>query len=199
MTWRTIEHIQRGEIDLTSNAAVMGILNVTPDSFSDGGQNFLHQSAVQRALEMAEQGALIIDIGGESTRPGATSISTIEETARVVPVIRSLREQKEFDHIYISVDTSKAEVAEEALQAGADIVNDVTGCVADPKMIPLIAKTGAGVVVMHMQGTPQTMQDAPSYEDVLSEVQSFFRERLKILTDAGVSAEHVCFDPGRDF
>ena len=189
MIWRTKEHAQRGEIDLSSEAVVMGILNVTPDSFSDGGKNFTYYSAVEKAREMVIQGARIIDIGGESTRPGATPVQAEEEISRVVPVIECLRKLKEFDSIYISVDTSKAIVAEKALQAGADIVNDVTGCTIDPKMIPLLAKTGAGVVVMHMQGTPKNMQENPTYENVISEVYSFFTERLNTLTSAGVLAD----------
>ena len=199
MIWRTKEHAQRGEIDLSSEAVVMGILNVTPDSFSDGGKNFTYYSAVEKAREMVIQGARIIDIGGESTRPGATPVQAEEEISRVVPVIECLRKLKEFDSIYISVDTSKAIVAEKALQAGADIVNDVTGCTIDPKMIPLLAKTGAGVVVMHMQGTPKNMQENPTYENVISEVYSFFTERLNTLTSAGVLADRICLDPGIGF
>ena len=199
MTWRTKEATHRGEIDLSTRAKVMGILNVTPDSFSDGGENFLSETAVARANEMVAQGALIIDIGGESTRPGADPVSADDEIARIIPVVKNLRERKKFDNIYISVDTSKVIVAEEALNAGADIVNDVTGCTADPEMASLVAKTGAGVVVMHMQGTPQTMQDNPRYEDVVDEVQTFFAERLEALTSIGVKAESICFDPGIGF
>lgn len=177
----------------------MGILNVTPDSFSDGGESNTMELAVKRAGEMRDDGALIIDIGGESTRPGAAVVSVEEEMARVVPVIRGLRERREFDGVYISVDTSKAAVARAAIEAGADIVNDVTGCTADAEMIGVCAEEGVGVVVMHMQGTPETMQDNPSYEDVRREVQGFFAERLETLVEAGVDAECVCFDPGIGF
>jgi len=199
MIWRTKDDAQRGEIDLSSKAVVMGILNVTPDSFSDGGENFSFDTAINRAREMVTEGALIIDIGGESTRPGATAVSVTEEIARVVPVITKLRELKEFDQTYISVDTSKSKVAEAAIKAGADIINDVTGCTVDAEMIPLVARTGVGVVVMHMQGTPETMQDDPSYINVLTEVKEFFSERLQTLTRAGVKEECVCFDPGIGF
>lgn len=199
MVWKTKGHAERGEIDLSSDAVVMGILNVTPDSFSDGGENLMIETAVERSRQMVDEGALIIDIGGESTRPGAVVVSVDEEIKRVVPVITKLRELAEFDQTYISVDTSKAAVAEAAIEAEADIVNDVTGCMADEQMIPLVARTGVGVVVMHMQGTPETMQNSPRYEDVLAEVQSFFSERLQRLIEAGVTKECVCFDPGIGF
>ena len=199
MIWRTKDDAQRGEIDLSSKAVVMGILNVTPDSFSDGGENFSFDTAINRAREMVTEGALIIDIGGESTRPGATAVSVTEEIARVVPVITKLRELKEFDQTYISVDTSKSKVAEAAIKAGADIINDVTGCTVDAEMIPLAARTGVGLVVMHMQGTPEMMQDDPSYINVLTEVKEFFSERIQTLIRAGVKEECVCFDPGIGF
>ena len=189
----------RGEIDLSSEAVVMGILNVTPDSFSDGGEWDSLELAVNRACELRDAGAKIIDIGGESTRPGAESVSADEEMARVVPVIRALRQMREFDEIYLSVDTSKSAVAREAIHAGADIVNDVTGCTADPEMMALCATEGVGVVVMHMQGSPETMQDNPSYENVVDEVRAFFSERLKTLTAAGIAEECLCFDPGIGF
>ncbi len=199
MVWKTKRDAERGELDLSTEAVVMGILNVTPDSFSDGGDNMMVDSAVARAREMAAEGAMIIDVGGESTRPGAAAVSVDEEIARVLPVITRLRELAEFNAVYLSVDTSKAAVAEAGLAAGADIINDVTGCVADVEMLPLLARTGAGVVVMHMQGTPETMQDDPSYKDVFAEVQGFFTERLEALTAAGVAEECVCLDPGIGF
>lgn len=177
----------------------MGILNVTPDSFSDGGMSDTLELAIMRAREMRDEGAIIIDVGGESTRPGAALVSVEEEISRVVPVIRGLREMVEFDEIYLSVDTSKAAVARAAIEAGADIVNDVSGCMADADMVGLCAAEGVGVVVMHMQGTPATMQDDPSYEDVRREVQEYFSERYEALTRAGVDAECVCFDPGIGF
>ncbi len=201
MIWRTRQHEKRGKLDLSAEAVVMGILNVTPDSFSDGGEFSTLEMAITRAKEMRDEGAKIIDIGGESTRPGAEAVSAEEEKARVVPVIQKLREMPEFDEIHLSVDTSKASVASAAIDAGADIVNDVTGCTADPEMISLCAERGVGLVVMHMQGTPETMQKNPSYadDDVVGEVQQFFSERLKTLTDAGVKPECICFDPGIGF
>lgn len=192
-------HAKRGGIDLSSEAVVMGILNVTPDSFSDGGECCSVEQAIQRAREMCAEGALIIDVGGESTRPGAMAVGEAEELARVVPVIQGLRALGEFDEVYISVDTSKSMVAEAAILAGADIVNDVTGCTGDADMMGLCAREGVGVVVMHMQGTPETMQNDPRYEDVSGEVQDFFTERLEALVVAGVDEDCVCFDPGIGF
>lgn len=174
----------------------MGILNVTPDSFSDGGVYLGVESALIHARKMIQEGAELIDIGGESTRPGAAVVSETEEIARTVPVISSLR--KEWDGL-ISIDTSKASVARAALTAGADIVNDVSGLLGDPAMAEVCAATGCGVVVMHMQGNPRTMQNTPVYTDVVREVQDFFRERLDTLTSLGISVESLCFDPGIGF
>lgn len=199
MIWRAIKHVKRGEIDLSSVAVVMGILNVTPDSFSDGGKHSTIEVAINRAREMRDEGAQIIDIGGESTRPGAEAVSVDEEIARVVPVIHALRRLADFDDVFISVDTSKSAVAREAITAGADIVNDVSGCTADPEMAILCAAEGVGLVVMHMQGTPETMQDDPSYRHVVADVKTFFAERLETLTDAGIAKECICFDPGIGF
>lgn len=192
MIWKT----RRGTLDLTRRARVMGILNVTPDSFSDGGLHVGHAAALDHAREMIAQGAGIIDIGGESTRPGAVPVSADEETARTVPVIAALR--SEWDGL-ISIDTMKAEVASAALAAGADIVNDVSGLRADPEMPGICAAHGCGVVVMHMQGEPQTMQKAPHYADVVSEVREFFDERLQSLSAAGIQPDALCFDPGIGF
>ncbi len=192
MIWKT----RRGTLDLTRRARVMGILNVTPDSFSDGGLHADHVAALDHAREMIMQGAEIIDIGGESTRPGALSVSAPEEIARTVPVVAALR--AEWDGL-ISIDTMKAEVAAAALAAGADIVNDVSGLRADPEMPGVCAATGCGVVVMHMQGEPRTMQKAPHYDDVVSEVRDFFEERLRTLADAGIQPDSLCFDPGIGF
>lgn len=183
-------------LDLTRRAEVMGILNVTPDSFSDGGLHANQAAALGHARSMIGQGAGIIDIGGESTRPGALPVSADEEISRTVPVIASLR--AEWDGL-ISIDTMKAEVASAALDAGADIVNDVSGLRADPEMPVVCAKHGCGVVVMHMQGEPRTMQQAPRYEDVVSEVREFFEERLRVLSDAGIHPDALCFDPGIGF
>ena len=174
----------------------MGILNVTPDSFSDGGQHSHLDAAMDHARTMIQDGASIIDIGGESTRPGAAPVSRDDEIQRTAPVIAALR--KEWDGL-ISIDTSKAAVAQAALDAGADIVNDVTGLRADPQMAPTCASSGCGVVVMHMQGDPQTMQQSPSYDDVVSDVRDFFQERLDFLTGIGIDASAICFDPGIGF
>lgn len=174
----------------------MGILNVTPDSFSDGGKWVKIPDALHQARVMIAEGVELIDIGGESTRPGAMRISAEEEIARTVPIVRALRQ--EWDGL-ISIDTSKSAVAEAALNAGADIVNDVTGLLGDPEMPALCASSSCGVVVMHMQGTPDTMQKSPHYENVLAEVTSFFMERLETLTSVGIEREAICLDPGIGF
>ncbi len=192
MIWET----RRTTLDLTQRARVMGILNVTPDSFSDGGVHSGLETALTHARRMIAEGADLIDIGGESTRPGATPVPADEEIARTAPVIAALR--AEWDGL-ISIDTSKAAVAEAALAAGADIVNDVSGLLGDAKMLGLCARSACGVVVMHMQGTPRTMQQAPHYRDVVAEVRAFFAERLATLTAAGIKPAALCFDPGIGF
>ena len=173
----------------------MGILNVTPDSFSDGGKYDVTEDAVQQALTMVAQGAEIIDIGGESTRPGAQPVSLDEELRRTIPVIELLRSQ--WDGA-ISIDTSKPEVARAALEAGANIVNDVTG-LTDPEMVLVCRDAGAGIVAMHMQGSPETMQDSPEYGNVIEEVAAFFQDQYEMLTVAGINPETICFDPGIGF
>ncbi len=193
---RMIWKVNGQVVDLSRYAQVMGILNVTPDSFSDGGCFNQVEKAMNRAREMIQQGALMLDIGGESTRPGAAEVSESEELQRTIPVIERLR--NEWDGL-ISIDTKKAGVAEAALRAGADIVNDVSGLTADPEMISVCAKSGCGVVVMHMQGTPETMQENPTYLEVVSEIRSFFEERLATLTAAGMDRGRICFDPGIGF
>jgi dihydropteroate synthase len=192
MIWKT----RRAALDLTDKAQVMGILNVTPDSFSDGGEHDDTGTALEHARRMIGEGAGIIDIGGESTRPGAAVVPVAEEIARTAPIIATLR--AEWDGL-ISIDTSKAAVAVAALAAGADIVNDVSGLLADPEMAGVCARSGCGVVVMHMQGTPRTMQAAPHYADVVADVRAFFMERLETLTAAGIDAAALCFDPGIGF
>ncbi len=174
----------------------MGILNVTPDSFSDGGEHVGIPVALGHARRMITEGAAIIDIGGESTRPGSEPVPEGEEIARTVPVIAALRGG--WDGL-ISIDTSKAAVAEAALIAGADIVNDVSGLTADRAMAGVCARHGCGVVVMHMQGNPRSMQIAPHYSDVVAEVGEFFRERMRTLVVAGIDPEMLCFDPGIGF
>ena len=175
---------------------IMGILNVTPDSFSDGGKHFDSGLAVEAALRMEAEGADIIDIGGESTRPYSDVVSAEEEWRRVIPVIKSLRPQL---RIPISIDTSKASVAADAIDAGAEIVNDVTGLEGDPDMPALVASRQVGVCVMHMQGTPQTMQDSPAYDDVVAEVHAYLAARLRYCLDLGIAKERICLDPGIGF
>lgn len=173
----------------------MGILNVTPDSFSDGGCHDDPAAALAQALAMVEEGADIIDVGGESTRPGAAPVDGDLEIARVLPVIEALR--AEWDGL-ISIDTMKPSVARAALEGGADIVNDVSG-LRDPEMVKVCADGDCGVVVMHMRGEPRTMQDAPVYEDVVADVRAFFEERLSTLAAGGIDPEALCFDPGIGF
>jgi dihydropteroate synthase len=183
-------------IDVSRHAMIMGVVNVTPDSFSDGGKFFSTDKAVERGRRMAAEGAQIIDIGGESTRPGAEAISADEELSRVIPVIEQLRQNISS---FISIDTSKAVVARAAFEAGATIINDVTGGRADPEMVPFAAETGAAFILMHMQDKPRTMQAAPHYEDVVSEVTNFFRQQYKRALDCGVDAMAIAFDPGIGF
>jgi len=184
------------ELDLSRRALVMGIVNVTPDSFSDGGAFLDPQAACAHGLEMIAQGADILDIGGESTRPGSDGVSAEEETRRVVPVIQALRQKT---NTLLSIDTSKASVARAALEAGADILNDVTGLRGDPEMLPLAAESRAGVVIMHMQGTPRTMQAAPHYDDVVAEVGEFFRQSLERAVACGLDPMSIALDPGIGF
>jgi len=177
-------------------ALVMGIVNVTPDSFSDGGQFCDTDAAVSHGLDLAQQGAAILDIGGESTRPGAASVSEREELDRVIPVIKGLAARTQ---VPLSIDTMKPAVAEAAIAAGASIVNDIAANRTDDIMWRLVAKTGAGYVAMHMQGLPQTMQSQPVYDDVVAEVRHFFCDRLERLKAAGVNEEQVMFDVGIGF
>ena len=173
---------------------VMGIVNVTPDSFSDDGATVDPDAAVEAAIDMANSGAAIIDVGGESTRPGASLVSLDEELDRVIPVIERISSHG----LLVSVDTSKAHVARQAIEAGAAIVNDVTG-LEDPRMRDVCAESGAGVVVMHMQGTPRTMQRNPQYDDVVSEVKEFLLERAASAVAAGISSDSIVIDPGIGF
>jgi len=177
-------------------ALIAGIVNVTPDSFSDGGKFFDREAAVEHALKLVEQGAEILDIGGESTRPRATPVTEAEELRRVMPVIEQLAARVK---IPISIDTMKPAVARAAIGAGASIVNDVAANRDDDAMWRLIAETGAGYVVMHMQGTPQTMQAQPQYTDVVREVREFFSDRMRRLAGCGIAPERVIFDVGIGF
>jgi dihydropteroate synthase len=184
------------QLALSTRAVIMGILNTTPDSFSDGGKFHTAENACQHALQMIQQGAEIIDIGGESTRPGACEISAEEEILRVIPVISALRQQW---NGWISIDTTKSVVAAAAIAAGADIINDISGLEADPQMAHLCRDTGCACVIMHRQGTPITMQLAPHYQDVIAEIAAYFQQRYQTLIEMGISPEQLCFDPGIGF
>jgi dihydropteroate synthase len=188
--------IAGGVLSIGSRPLVMGIVNVTPDSFSDGGRYFDSDAALAHGLELAAQGADILDIGGESTRPGAAVVSVAEEIERVVPVIEALAKRTS---IPVSIDTSKAEVARASLAAGARIVNDVTGLTGDPQMAATIRDFGAGVIIMHMQGTPATMQLNPHYENVVEDVSRFFERQLHAASAAGLASEQIALDPGIGF
>lgn len=174
----------------------MGIVNVTPDSFSDGGKFHGTHAATAHAMKLIDDGATIIDVGGESTRPYSTPVSLQEELDRVLPVVQSIANRTDTP---VSIDTSKSAVAAAAVAEGAEIINDVTGFQGDTKMIEVAVESGAGVCAMHMQGTPQTMQDAPAYGDVTEEILSYLHQRKQWLIDRGVSPEKICLDPGIGF
>lgn len=176
--------------------AIMGILNVTPDSFSDGGHYFSIQTAVDQALAMEDAGAAILDVGGESTRPYSQPVDETEELRRVLPVLEKLQGRV---GIPISIDTTKAVVARNAIDAGAEIINDVSGLEADPAMIDVARDTRVGVCAMHRQGPPQTMQDNPTYKDVVDEIFDYLQQRDRFLTTQGIAAEQICLDPGIGF
>ncbi len=192
MIWKT----NGRNLDLSAQAQVMGILNTTPDSFSDGGKFDAPAAALGHARQMISEGAAIIDIGGESTRPGALAVSAEQEIRRTAATIRAIR--SEWDGL-ISIDTTKSSVAREALAAGVDIVNDVSGLTADPEMAAVCAASDCGIVIMHMQGTPADMQDTPTYSDVTEDVRRFFVDRLAYLTTLGIDPTRLCFDPGIGF
>lgn len=175
---------------------VMGILNVTPDSFSDGGQFFSLESALERARQLIREGADILDIGGESSRPGAQPVPAEEELRRVIPVIRAIRAES---NVPISVDTYKASVAEAALEAGANMVNDISALRFDPQMVSVVARARVPVVLMHMQGEPRTMQQNPVYTDVVREIKEFLAERIAFAVACGVKKERILIDPGIGF
>jgi dihydropteroate synthase len=187
--------LKRGELDF-SRTLVMGILNVTPDSFSDGGRFYDPIRAIQHARRMVKEGADIIDVGGESTRPGSEGVPLREELKRVVPVIEALVQEVE---VPISVDTTKAEVAARALEAGADIVNDIGAMRMDPEMATVVAEHNAVVILMHMKGTPRDMQKDPQYRDVLEEVYAFLQQRIERAEERGVSPDRIIVDPGIGF
>lgn len=175
---------------------LMGVINVTPDSFSDGGRFLAAEAAVEQGRRLVAEGADLLDVGGESTRPYADVVATEEELRRVVPVVERLAREV---GVPISIDTSKAAVARAALAAGAELINDVTGLEGDPEMIGVALESNAGVCAMHMQGTPQTMQDDPCYDDVVEEVFEYLRQRRDALLAAGIERERICLDPGVGF
>ncbi|MEZ6071361.1 MAG: dihydropteroate synthase [Pirellulales bacterium] len=183
-------------IEFDRQSAVMGIVNVTPDSFSDGGQFFSPTAAIDHGLRLVDEGADLLDVGGESTRPYSAPVDADEERRRVVGVVATLAERS---GVPVSIDTSKAVVAAAALAAGAEIINDVTALTGDEAMLPLAVDTACGICAMHMQGTPQTMQDNPHYVDVVAEVASYLALRRDALTAAGVDLARIALDPGIGF
>jgi dihydropteroate synthase len=192
---RNILEWPKGKLDFSKGPILMGILNVTPDSFSNGGQFLDTEKAVAHAIQMAADGAALIDVGPESTRPGSKPVSTAEQIRRAIPVIKQLA--KKFD-IPISIDTYNCHVAKAALEAGASIINDIT-TLADDRMAQLAAQQQVPVVLMHMQGTPQTMQLEPKYKDVVREVRAFLLKRAEKAQEFGIPKERICIDPGIGF
>ncbi len=184
------------DITLGRRTLIMGILNITPDSFSDGGSYFDREKAVAQGIQLLQEGADILDIGGESTRPGSESVSAREEAERVLPVISALRERTD---IPISIDTTKVEVAREALAAGANIINDISALRFDPEILQLAAEREVPVILMHMQGNPKTMQAAPYYKNLLLEIKEFLAERIRAAVIAGIKKENIILDPGIGF
>lgn len=192
MRWTAREHV----FPIQERVLIMGVLNVTPDSFSDGGHYQSADAAVARAEAIEAEGADLLDIGGESSRPGARPVSLDEELARVLPVVSALAGRI---RIPISVDTTKAEVAKRALDAGAAVINDVSALRGDPGMADVVARSRAGLILMHMQGTPATMQDHPAYDAVVEEVRDFLRARIDAAVAAGIVRERIAVDPGLGF
>lgn len=192
MLWRTASRT----FDLTRRGLIMGVLNVTPDSFSDGGKFFDPSHAITRGLAMVAEGADMLDIGGESTRPGATPVEAEEELRRILPVIKGLRARTD---VPLSIDTMKARVAAAAMAGGADIINDISGLQHDPGMARTAAETNAGLVLMHLRGTPRTMQQQPQYTDVVAEVRQRLTLAYEEAVAAGVDPECLVFDPGIGF
>ena len=183
-------------IEFPARPLIMGVVNVTPDSFFDGGRYLDAESAVTHAIRLVEEGVDLLDIGAESTRPGANVVSEAEECRRAIPVVSAIARAVS---IPISIDTSKAAVAREALDAGAVLVNDVTALRGDPAMVDVVARAGAGIVLMHMQGTPRTMQQAPHYDDVVGEISDFFEERIRFAMAHGIVRRQIILDPGIGF
>jgi dihydropteroate synthase len=192
-----MELLAKGQtISFSDGPLLMGIVNVTPDSFFDGGRFLDPQAAVAHAWRLVEEGADLLDIGGESTRPGSVPVDETEERRRLIPVVTAVAKAVS---VPISVDTSKAVVAKAAIDAGAVMVNDVTALRGDPAMVDAIVVSGVGVVLMHMQGTPQTMQKAPKYHDVVDEVEDFLAERVQFALERGVAKNQIMLDPGIGF
>lgn len=190
--WKIGERV----FDVSRHGLIMGVLNVTPNSFSDGGKFLAADKAIQRGLQMAAEGAHIIDVGGESTHPGSQPVTVAEELRRVIPVIEAFSRKLD---VPISIDTSKAEVARAAIQAGASIVNDTTGGRGHDQMLPLIAETKSAFIIMHMQGTPRTMQIEPRYTDVIAEISEFFRQQYAYAIGLNIDPMAIAFDPGIGF
>lgn len=191
-TWQ----LRTRSLEFGALPALMAIVNVTPDSFSDGGKFYSPQAAADQALRLEDEGAAILDIGGESTRPYSEPVAADDELRRIVPVLELLQDRVK---VPISIDTSKASVAQAAVDLGAEIINDVTGLTGDPAMLEVAVRSGAGICAMHMQGTPQNMQDQPHYQDVVQEIYEYLRERDQSLLAAGVDANKICLDPGIGF
>ena len=192
-----IESFQDWCINPDKETLVMGIVNVTPDSFSDGGEFYSSKDAIAHASKLINEGADIIDIGGESTRPGATEISSSDELKRVIPVIQGIRSNN--PDILISIDTTKAIVAKEAVEVGANIINDVSGLSFDSQMPMTVASLNVPIIIMHMKGNPRNMQKNPEYKDLIDEILNYFKERIKIATKAGIDREMIILDPGIGF
>lgn len=191
-TWQ----LRTRSLTLGRRPLLMGIVNVTPDSFSDGGRYLGSEAAIEHGLRLVAEGADILDIGGESTRPYSESVSASEELRRVKKVVEALCRQSD---VPVSIDTSKGVVAEAALEAGAEIINDITGLESDPSMIEVAVRFKAAVCAMHMQGTPRTMQDNPTYEDVVTEIGEYLKQRRDALVEAGIDLTRICLDPGIGF
>jgi dihydropteroate synthase len=185
-------------LDFGRGTLVMGVLNVTPDSFSDGGRFLDHEAAVAHGVAMAQEGAAILDVGGESTRPGSEAVTVEDELSRVLPVVKRLAAEVEGVDLPISIDTRKPEVARAAVDAGAVLINDVSGA-REPGMLEVVAATGAGLVLMHMLGEPKTMQAEPTYEDVVREVHDYLSGRIEAAEAAGLARDRLAVDPGLGF
>ena len=192
LTWQVNDRL----IEFPARPLIMGVVNVTPDSFFDGGRYLDAEAAVAHAIRLVEEGADLLDIGAESTRPGADVVSEAEECRRAIPVVTAVAKAVT---IPISIDTSKATVAQAALEAGAVLVNDVTALRGDPAMVDVVARTGAGIVLMHMPGTPRTMQQDPRYDDVVGEISGFFEERIRFAMAHGIVRRQIILDPGIGF